>query len=105
VAGTKTLSWLLFSLLLAGGVSSAYAEANVIVELKGQGGAPVDGTVELVKGDTRKACTTVKGRCEIHGVEGGMYNVEVKVPGKPSPKPKQVMIPPSGEAKLSVSAD
>jgi hypothetical protein len=33
-----------------------------------------------------------------------MYTVEVSVPGKPSPKPKQVMIPPSGDAKLVVSA-
>lgn len=105
MAGTKLLSWPLFCVFLAAGVSTAYADATVIVELKGQGGAAVDGTVELVKGDTRKACTTEKGRCEIRGVAGGMYTVDVKVPGKPSPKPKQVMIPPAGEAKLSVSAE
>jgi len=103
VLGSKTLSWLPLCLVL-GSATVAYAEATVTVELKGTGGASVDGSVVLVKGETRFRCTTDKGRCEMRGVPGGMYSVEVTVPGKPSPKPKQVMIPPAGEAKLVVNA-
>jgi hypothetical protein len=98
-------SWaLVFSLIGGLFASTAYADATVKVELKAKDGSLVDGRVELVKGDVRKGCTTQAGRCEIQGVPGGMYTVEVSVPGKPSPKPKQVMIPPSGDAKLVVSA-
>lgn len=82
----------------------AFADAKVIVELRGKDGAPVDGTVQLSKGESRHSCTTKAGRCEIAGVSGGLYTVEVKVPDKPSPKPKQVMIPPSGQAQLVVNA-
>jgi hypothetical protein len=82
----------------------ALADAKVIVELRGKDGAPADGTVQLTKGDSRHSCTTKAGRCTIASVPGGLYTVEVKVPDKPSPKPKQVMIPPSGEARLVVNA-
>jgi hypothetical protein len=60
--------------------------------------------VELTKGDSKHRCTTDKGRCEIKGVAGGQYTVGVVQTGKPSPKPKTVMIPPSGEVKLIVNA-
>jgi hypothetical protein len=83
----------------------ALADAKVVVELKDKAGAPADGTVELKKGgETKHSCTTQAARCELSGVPGGMYTVEVKQPGKPSPKPKEVMIPPSGEVKLIVNA-
>ena len=82
----------------------AFADAKVIVELRGKDGAPVDGNVQLSKGESRHSCTTKAGRCEISGVPGGLYTVEVKVGDKTPPKPKQVMIPPSGEAKLVVNA-
>jgi hypothetical protein len=83
----------------------ALADAKVVVELKDKDGAPTDGTVELKKGgETKHTCTTQAARCEIAGVPGGMYTVEVKQAGKPSPKPKEVMIPPSGEVKLIVNA-
>ena len=101
---TKHLSWLVMGVLMASAPSLAYAEATVVVELKGQGGAQVDGTVELVKGETRHRCTTVKGHCELRGVGGGMYEVRVSDTKKPPPKGKQVMIPPSGEVKLVVNA-
>ncbi len=101
--GPKTLTWLSLSLVL-GTAQVASADATVTVELKSPAGASVDGSVVLVKGETRFRCTTDKGRCEIRSVPGGMYSVEVTVPGKPSPKPKQVMIPPAGEAKLVVNA-
>lgn len=81
------------------------AEATVIVELKTADGSPTDGTVELKKGDARHRCTTQQGRCEIKGVPGGMYTAEVTQADKPSPKPKSVMIPPSGEVKLIVNAN
>lgn len=102
--GTKSLSWLSLVLALGSGVGTAYADATVTVELKSEKGATVDGSVVLVKGETRFTCTTAQGRCAIKSVPGGMYSVEVSVPGKPSPKPKQVMIPPTGEAKLVVNA-
>ena len=85
-------------------VVPAWAEAKVIVELKTKDGAATDGTVELTKGDVKHSCTTKNAHCEIPGVAGGQYTVEVKQDGKPSPKPKQVMIPPSGEVKLIVNA-
>ena len=101
---TKHLSWLVMALLVASAPATAYAEAIVIVELKGEQGALVDGTVELVKGDRHHRCTTVQGRCEMRGVVGGMYEVKVSDTKKPAPKAKQVMIPPSGEVKLVVNA-
>jgi hypothetical protein len=84
--------------------SAALADATVVVDLKTAEGSPVDGTVELKKGDAKFRCTTQKGHCEIKGVPGGMYTVEVSQADKPSPKPKTVMIPPSGEVKLIVNA-
>ncbi|MFT3923544.1 MAG: hypothetical protein QM778_13520 [Myxococcales bacterium] len=84
--------------------SSALAEATVIVDLKTADGASAEGTVELKKGDAKFRCTTSKGHCEIKGVPGGMYSVEVSQADKPAPKPKSVMIPPSGEVKLIVNA-
>jgi hypothetical protein len=97
---------LFLSAVLVGAFSApAFADATVIVELKGKDGALTDGVVELRgKDGASHQCTTKGGRCEMKAVPGGMYTVEVKLEGKPSPKPKQVMIPPSGEAKLVVSA-
>jgi len=83
---------------------SALADATVIVDLKTAEGASADGTVELKKGDAKFRCTTQKGHCEIKGVPGGLYSVEVSQPDKSPPKPKTVMIPPSGEVKLIVNA-
>jgi hypothetical protein len=84
--------------------SPAWADAKVVVELKAKDGSPTDGEVVLTKGEAKFSCKTQAARCEISAVPGGMYTVEVKQEGKPSPKPKQVMIPPSGEAKLIVNA-
>lgn len=101
---TRTSSYPIALCLVLLFASFASADAKVIVELKTPDGASAEGTVELKKGDARHSCTTQKGRCEISGVGGGMYTVEVKQEGKPPPKPKQVMIPPSGEVKLIVNA-
>jgi len=84
----------------------AFAEATVLVELKGPGGAATEGTVQLAKGETKHRCSTDQGgRCEIRGVPGGIYTVSVEQPGKAPPKDKSVVIPPSGEVKLIVNAN
>lgn len=101
---TRGFSWFSALFLVWALAFPALADAKVIVQLKAQNGSPADGTVELKKGDKKFSCQTSQGRCEISGVPGGMYTVEVKQPGKPSPKPKEVMIPPSGEATLIVNA-
>jgi hypothetical protein len=82
----------------------AYADASVIVELKRPDGALADGVVRLTKGDIKLECTTQKGRCQLSGVSGGTYNVEVVQADKPAAKSKRVMIPPTGEVKLIVAA-
>lgn len=92
--------WL--SLALA---SPVYADAVVIVDLKRPDGSSAEGTVQLTKGEAKHRCTTDKsGRCEIRGVSGGVYTVTVEQPGRPSPKEKTAVIPPSGEVKLIVNA-
>lgn len=96
--------WLFFLALLSFSyASSAAADATVIVELKTASGQSADGVVQLTKGEAKHTCSTRQGRCSISGVAGGMYTVEVSQPGKASPKPKTVMIPPSGEVKLIVN--
>ncbi len=93
------------ALILALCVSSAArAEATVVVEVKRSDGTLAEGVVQLTQGATKLRCTTSKGRCEIKGVAGGTYSVEVEQAGRPASKPKTVMIPPSGEVKLIVAA-
>lgn len=94
---------LAFALVLATG-SVARAEATVVVEVKRPDGSAADGVVQLTQGSTKLRCTTTKGRCEIKGVAGGAYSVELEQAGRPASKPKTVMIPPSGEVKLIVAA-
>jgi hypothetical protein len=86
--------------------SPARADATVVVELKRPDGSSAEGTVQLTRGDAKHRCTTDKaGRCALSGVLGGMYTVSVEQPGKPGPKDKTVVIPPSGEVKLIVNAN
>jgi hypothetical protein len=89
-------------LLVAG---RAYADASVLVEVKRADGSSAEGTVRLIKGETKLSCVTSKGRCEIKNVPGGSYTVELEQSGKPAGKPKTVMIPPAGEVKLIVAAN
>jgi len=84
--------------------STASADAVVIVELKRPDGTAADGNVQLTKGEAKHRCSTKGGRCEIRGVQGGMYIVSVEQEGRPAPKDKSVVIPPSGEVKLIVNA-
>lgn len=76
----------------------------MIVELKRADGSWADGVVRLTKGDAKLECTTQKGSCQLTGVPGGSYSVEVIQADKPGSKPKRVMIPPAGEVKLIVAA-
>jgi hypothetical protein len=92
------------ALVLASG-SMARAEATVVVEVKRADGSAADGVVQLTQGATKLRCTTSKGRCELKGVAGGAYMVELEQAGRPASKPKTVMIPPSGEVKLIVAAN
>jgi hypothetical protein len=90
-------------LLLA---SRALAEATVVVELKRPDGSAAEGTVQLTQGASKHRCTTDKsGRCALAGIAGGVYVVNVEQPGKPAPKDKTVVIPPTGEVKLIVNAN
>ena len=93
------------SLLILALANRAAADAVVIVELKRPDGSNAEGTVQLTKGETKHRCTTDKaGRCEIRGVAGGVYTVSVEQQGRPAPKEKTAVIPPSGEVKLIVNA-
>lgn len=93
-----------FSVLLV--ANTAWAEATVVVELKRPDGSPAEGAVQLTKGEAKHRCTTdTSGRCTIAGVAGGIYTVSVAQVGKPGPKEKTVVIPPSGEVKLIVNAN
>jgi hypothetical protein len=83
----------------------ALADATVVVELKRPDGSAAEGGVQLTKGEAKYGCSTDKaGRCELRGVAGGVYTVKVDQPGRPAPKEKTVVIPPSGEVKLIVNA-
>jgi hypothetical protein len=85
--------------------SAAFADATVVVELKRPDGSNAEGTVQLHKGDVHLRCATDKGgRCELRGVAGGIYTVTVEQAGRPAPKEKTVVIPPTGEVKLIVNA-
>ncbi|MEY4512695.1 MAG: hypothetical protein RLZZ450_4817 [Pseudomonadota bacterium] len=77
----------------------------MVVELRRPDGSAAEGTVQLTKGDNKYSCSTDKaGRCELRGVSGGVYTVNVEQQGRPAPKEKTVVIPPSGEVKLIVNA-
>lgn len=95
---------LLFALAL-GSSSSALADASVRVELRHKDGSPADGQVRLSRGTEALTCATQAGACVITAREGGAYSVAVEVSGAPSPKPKTVMIPPTGNVKLVVAVD
>ena len=100
----QSLAALVLALLL-GSAQRAYADASVLVEVKRADGTSADGTVRLIKGETKVSCVTSQGRCEIKNVPGGLYSVELEQAGKAAGKPKTVMIPPAGAVKLIVAAN
>jgi hypothetical protein len=95
-----------FGLALA---QTAFADAQVTVELKDKAGKPTDGEVSLhAKSGPRASekvasCVTQAGRCEMANVPGGLYEAHVKPKSGPEPKPRVVMIPPEGKTTLIVN--
>jgi hypothetical protein len=94
------------TVLLFGAPSALHAEATVSVTVKDKDGQPADGKVTLTGADGKEVghCTTDKGRCEIGGVPGGMHTVTVAPEKGAAPKPRKVMIPPTGKVALVVSS-
>ena len=76
----------------------AYAVVNVHV----RGGA--DGQVKLSGDGGTFTCTTSQGSCTIRSVPGGRYVVVFKPKSGSSTAPKNVMIPPDGNADLHIAA-
>lgn len=78
-----------------------------MVQLRNGTGAAADGEVALVSDDGKPvaSCTTTAGRCEMPNVPGGLYKVRVAPNlGKP-PKPRSVMVPPTGKVSLIVNTE
>jgi hypothetical protein len=94
---------LLGVLVIAG---SAAADALVVVKLKDGSGLPADGTVILLDGSSKTvaSCEAKKGSCEMKNVAGGSYTVTVKPVKGDAPKPRKVMIPPTGKVTLVVTS-
>ena len=84
--------------------ASAFADALVVVRVRGEG-AP-DGRVTLVpaRGNGSYSCQTRGGTCRIEGVPGGQYTVRFEPTGAPAPAPARAMIPPAGTVTLHVAA-
>ena len=83
----------------------AAADAEVAVELRDADGKAADGDVTLVDKQqvVKASCTTTQGKCQMSGVVGGSYTVKVAPKQGTPPKPRKVMIPPSGKVSLIVS--
>jgi hypothetical protein len=78
----------------------------VSVQLKDREGQPAEGVVTLVDADDKPiaTCEARAGKCEMNNVPGGTFTVRVRpVKGK-TPKPRKVLIPPSGKVALVVTA-
>ena len=101
------LRTLLLALGLALGLtSSAFADALVVVEVRGPDGAPRDGRVTLrsTSGGAARTCETREGTCRISDVPGGRYVVELAPSRGEAPAPRTAMIPPEGTVTLHVAA-
>ncbi|RLB57355.1 MAG: hypothetical protein DRJ42_00655 [Deltaproteobacteria bacterium] len=83
--------------------SVAFAEALVVVQLRGEN--PTDGEVTLTprRGEGSYSCHTEEGTCRINGVPGGSYSVRFQPDEGEAPSPTTAMIPPSGTATLHVA--
>ncbi|MEM1414853.1 MAG: hypothetical protein AAGH15_08125 [Myxococcota bacterium] len=84
----------------------AYADALVIVEVRGPDGQPVDGKVTLApRGEgTSYSCETTNGACRIEGVPGGRYTARLEPREGEAPPPSSVVVPPDGRVVLRVAA-
>lgn len=90
-----------------GAPAHARADALVAVQLRNAAGAPADGKVilETDTGQRVADCTTTAGTCEMSGVPGGSYKARVEPKTGKAPKPRGVMIPPSGRVSLIVNTE
>jgi hypothetical protein len=86
-------------------LSIVQADALVTVQLKDAQGKPADGKVELsdAQGKVIASCEAKNGQCELHDVPGGSLTVTVQPAKGAPPKPRKVMIPPSGKVSLVVA--
>ena len=82
------------------------ADALVTVQLKDAQGQPADGKVSLVdaSGKSIATCDAHGGKCDMPNVPGGSFTVTVQPVKGAAPKPRKVMIPPSGKVVLVVTA-
>jgi len=90
-----------FGLVL--GVQVAFADALVVVQLRGDN--PPDGRVTLTarQGEGTFSCQTRSGTCRINGVPGGSYSVRFQPDEGDAGPTSQAMIPPSGTVTLHVA--
>ena len=97
---------ILLAIGMLGVVQTVRAEALVAVQLKDAHGKSADGTVTLLdaEGKPVATCEARKGACEMKNVPGGKYSVTVKPAHGEGPKPRKVMIPPSGKVTLVVTS-
>jgi hypothetical protein len=83
-----------------------HAEALVTVQLKNGQGQPGEGKVTLLDAESKPvaSCDAHAGKCEMHNVPGGTFTVTVQPAQGDAPKPRKVLIPPSGKVALVVTA-
>lgn len=93
-------------LLLAIAHARVSAEALVAVQLKDAQGQPAEGKVTLLDAESKPvaSCDAKAGKCDMPNVPGGSYTVTVQPSKGNPPKPRKVMIPPSGKVVLVVAA-
>src|SRR5262245_35933961 len=110
-ARPRSAGW--FGILLAAGAAGVFAAAQtaradalVAVQLKDTHGRSADGTVTLLdaEGKPVASCEARGGSCEMKNVAGGKYSVTVKPASGEEPRPRKVMIPPSGKVTLVVTS-
>ena len=89
-----------------GAEATARADALVAVQLKDARGVLTDGVVTLLdaEGKPVASCEARQGTCEMKNVAGGNYSVTVQTSAGEGPKPRKVMIPPSGRVTLVVTS-
>jgi hypothetical protein len=87
-------------------VPHAHADALVTVQLKDGQGRPGEGKVTLLDAQSKPiaTCQAQAGKCEMHNVPGGTFTVTVQPAQGEAPKPRKVLIPPSGKVALVVTA-
>jgi len=87
-----------------GGAAVALAEATVHVQVRAAQGN-VDGTVTLTAAGRTFSCHTQHGACTIPGVPGGSASASFAPDGGgAAPPARTVMIAPSGDVQLILSA-